>query len=123
MMRSPSFQHIRSTATITTSTTSATVSRGRGLRGFASSRVVVEPQGVEERLQRLQEGHEPQKYFRFEVVHESKRSGARVGLLHTPHGTVITPAFVAVATNAALKFQDHRCVTSTTTTTVNAPPK
>ena len=42
-------------------------------------------------------------YFRFEVVHESRKSKARVGRLHTPHGVVDTPGFVAVGTVAALK--------------------
>jgi queuine tRNA-ribosyltransferase len=41
--------------------------------------------------------------FRFEILHRSARSAARVGLIHTPHGVVDTPGFVAVATNAALK--------------------
>ena len=47
-------------------------------------------------------------YFRFEVVHESKKAGsrARVGRIHTPHGIVETPCFVPVGTNAALKAVD-----------------
>jgi queuine tRNA-ribosyltransferase len=45
---------------------------------------------------------------RFEVLHESKKSGARVGRMHTPHGIVDTPGFVAVATNGALKAVDFR---------------
>lgn len=36
----------------------------------------------------------------------SRRSGARVGRIHTPHGVIQTPGFVAVATNAALKAVD-----------------
>ena len=47
-------------------------------------------------------------YFHFELLHQSKRSRARVGRIHTPHGVVDTPGFVAVGTNAALKFVDHR---------------
>lgn len=39
----------------------------------------------------------------FEVLHQSKRSRARVGRIHTPHGTIETPGFVAVGTNGALK--------------------
>lgn len=31
-----------------------------------------------------------------------------MGRIHTPHGVIDTPAFVAVATNAALKAVDHR---------------
>ncbi|PXF47570.1 Queuine tRNA-ribosyltransferase [Gracilariopsis chorda] len=46
--------------------------------------------------------------FRFELVHQSSRSAARVGRVHTPHGVIDTPGFVAVATNAALKAVDHR---------------
>ena len=49
---------------------------------------------------------EEQGFFRFEVLHESKRSRARVGVLHTPHGIVDTPGFVPVGTNAALKAVD-----------------
>ena len=49
--------------------------------------------------------------FRFDVIHRSRRAGsrARVGRLTTPHGTVDTPAFVPVGTNAALKGIDERC--------------
>jgi queuine tRNA-ribosyltransferase len=47
-------------------------------------------------------------FFRFELRHVSARSGARVGRLHTPHGVIDTPAFVAVATNGALKGVDFR---------------
>lgn len=39
-------------------------------------------------------------------VSRSKKSGARVGRIHTPHGIVDTPGFVAVGTNAALKAVD-----------------
>lgn len=41
--------------------------------------------------------------FFFEIVHRSKKSRARVGRIHTPHGIIDTPAFVPVGTNAALK--------------------
>lgn len=50
----------------------------------------------------------PREYFRFEILHESTVSRARVGRIHTPHGIVDTPGFVAVATNAALKGVDFR---------------
>ena len=50
--------------------------------------------------------YEPKSYFNFEVIHQSKKSLARVGRIHTPHGTIDTPGFVAVATNAALKAVD-----------------
>ncbi|KAL7540190.1 hypothetical protein ACHAWF_006618 [Thalassiosira exigua] len=48
----------------------------------------------------------PKDYFRFEILHQSTKSMARVGRLHTPHGVVDTPGFVAVGTNAALKAID-----------------
>jgi queuine tRNA-ribosyltransferase len=45
-------------------------------------------------------------YFRFELIHTSKKSRARVGRIHTPHGIIDTPNFVGVGTNAALKGLD-----------------
>jgi queuine tRNA-ribosyltransferase len=50
----------------------------------------------------------PRDFFRFEIVHESTISQARVGRIHTPHGIIDTPGFVAVATNGALKGIDFR---------------
>jgi len=44
--------------------------------------------------------------FKFELIHQSKKSRARVGKIHTPHGTIDTPNFVAVGTNATLKSVD-----------------
>jgi len=41
--------------------------------------------------------------FAFEVVAEDPRTQARAGLLHTPHGTVETPAFMPVGTQATVK--------------------
>ncbi len=41
--------------------------------------------------------------FKFEVVHTSKKSKARAGIIHTPHGLIHTPSFVAVGTNGTLK--------------------
>ncbi|KAI2504750.1 queuine tRNA ribosyltransferase [Fragilaria crotonensis] len=52
--------------------------------------------------------YEPRDYFRFEILHQSTKSQARVGRIHTPHGIIDTPGFVAVATNAALKGVDFR---------------
>lgn len=52
--------------------------------------------------------YQPRDFFRFEIVHQSTKSQARVGRIHTPHGVVDTPGFVAVATNAALKGVDFR---------------
>lgn len=42
-------------------------------------------------------------YFRFEVLHNSSRSDARVGKIYTSHGVIDTPAFVPVGTNGAIK--------------------
>ncbi|HSW98057.1 MAG TPA: tRNA guanosine(34) transglycosylase Tgt [Candidatus Saccharimonadales bacterium] len=39
----------------------------------------------------------------FNIVHKDKKSRARVGELHTPHGIVETPAFVPVGTQATVK--------------------
>jgi len=43
--------------------------------------------------------------FSFEVLHRSRKPGsrARIGVIHTPHGDIETPAFVPVGTNGALK--------------------
>lgn len=45
-------------------------------------------------------------YFSFELIHTSKKSRARVGKIHTPHGIIDTPSFVAVGTNATMKAVD-----------------
>jgi queuine tRNA-ribosyltransferase len=66
--------------------------------------------------------YEPRDYFRYELIHQSTKSNARVGRIHTPHGIIDTPAFVAVATNAALKgidFQQFDAVTTQTTSTTS----
>lgn len=49
-------------------------------------------------------------YFRFELIHTSKKSRARVGRIHTPHGVIDTPNFVAVGTNGTLKAIDNHMV-------------
>jgi len=41
--------------------------------------------------------------FRFELITVDPHTEARVGLIHTPHGTVHTPAFIPVATQATVK--------------------
>ena len=51
-------------------------------------------------------------YFSFELLHTSKKSGARVGRIHTPHGIIDTPNFVAVGTNGTLKALDNVTVNS-----------
>ncbi len=40
---------------------------------------------------------------KYELVHQSKKTRARVGKLHTPHGTVDTPMFMPVGTQATVK--------------------
>lgn len=50
--------------------------------------------------------------FRFEVIHTSKKSKARVGRIHTPHGIIDTPGFVAVGTNGTLKSLSNDIVES-----------
>ena len=44
------------------------------------------------------------KDFKLEIKHVCKQSGARYGLLHTPHGIVETPMFMPVGTQASVKF-------------------
>ena len=48
--------------------------------------------------------------FRFELIHASSQSRARVGRIHTPHGIIDTPNFVAVGTNGTLKGVDSELV-------------
>lgn len=49
-------------------------------------------------------------YFHFEEIYRSKKSRARVGRIHTPHGIIDTPNFVAVGTNGTLKGLDNHDV-------------
>jgi queuine tRNA-ribosyltransferase len=46
-------------------------------------------------------------YFHFNILHRSKKSRARVGQIHTPHGIIDTPNFVAVGTNGTVKALDN----------------
>ncbi|MCX6813638.1 MAG: tRNA guanosine(34) transglycosylase Tgt [Candidatus Azambacteria bacterium] len=39
----------------------------------------------------------------FEILKKSKKSGARIGILKTPHGLIETPALVPLATQAVVK--------------------
>jgi len=41
--------------------------------------------------------------FHFTILHQDKHSHARTGIITTPHGTIHTPAFIPVATQAAIK--------------------
>jgi queuine tRNA-ribosyltransferase len=43
------------------------------------------------------------KKFSFEVSYKSKKTNARLGVIHTPHGSINTPAFVPVGTQASVK--------------------
>lgn len=51
-------------------------------------------------------------YFSFKIIHQSKKSRARVGQIITPHGVIDTPSFVPVGTNASLKALDSVFVES-----------
>jgi len=52
------------------------------------------------------------EHFKFEILYKSKKSLARVGRIHTPHGIIDTPGFVAVGTNGTLKALDSATVDS-----------
>mgnify|MGYP000945350892 CR=1 FL=1 len=39
----------------------------------------------------------------YELVHEDEKSGARAGIIHTPHGRFQTPIFMPVGTQASVK--------------------
>ena len=41
--------------------------------------------------------------FKFEILKSSRQSNARLGKITTPHGDVLTPAFIFCATKAAIK--------------------
>jgi queuine tRNA-ribosyltransferase len=45
-------------------------------------------------------------FFKFELIYQSTKSRARVGKIHTPHGVIETPNFVAVGTNGTPKALD-----------------
>lgn len=48
--------------------------------------------------------------FKFERIYTSRKSRARVGKIHTPHGIIDTPNFVAVGTNGTIKTIDNALV-------------
>ena len=48
--------------------------------------------------------------MKFEILHQSTKSRARLGRIYTPHGIIDTPNFVAVGTNGTLKTLDNRMV-------------
>lgn len=39
----------------------------------------------------------------YELIHQDKKTGARRGVIHTPHGDIQTPVFMPVGTQAAVK--------------------
>lgn len=41
--------------------------------------------------------------FRYELIHECNKTGARVGKYYTPHGVINTPIFMPVGTMASVK--------------------
>ena len=41
--------------------------------------------------------------FYYEVIKQDKKSGARAGVLHTPHGDIKTPVYMPVGTQATVK--------------------
>ncbi len=46
--------------------------------------------------------------FRFELLHICAQSGARLGVLHTPHGDIPTPIYMPVGTQATVKAMTPR---------------
>ena len=45
--------------------------------------------------------------FSYEIVAEDKFTNARAGILHTPHGSIDTPTFMPVGTQATVKTLDQ----------------
>ena len=43
------------------------------------------------------------QHFNFTLQHVDKHSGARAGIIHTPHGDIETPVFMPVGTHGAIK--------------------
>ena len=41
--------------------------------------------------------------IKYELLHVDKNSGARRGVIHTPHGDIQTPVFMPVGTQATVK--------------------
>ena len=39
----------------------------------------------------------------YELLHKDKKTGARRGVIHTPHGDIQTPIFMPVGTQATVK--------------------
>ncbi len=45
--------------------------------------------------------------IRYELIHTCKQTGARYGILHTPHGSFETPIFMPVGTKATVKTLEN----------------
>ncbi|MBF0989367.1 MAG: tRNA-guanine transglycosylase, partial [Clostridiales bacterium] len=58
---------------------------------------------MEEKDNNNQKKEEKKKAFWYELLHECKQSGARRGVIHTPHGDIQTPIFMPVGTLATVK--------------------
>lgn len=54
-------------------------------------------------IEKADQSSEPAPGFRFELIAEDSESGARAGVLYTPHGAVETPVFMPVGTQATVK--------------------
>ncbi len=46
--------------------------------------------------------------IKYELIHECKQTGARLGKLHTPHGVFDTPIFMPVGTKATVKTLENQ---------------
>ena len=46
---------------------------------------------------------ELKKHFQFKILHRDPKTGARAGLITTPHGDIATPVFMPVGTHGAIK--------------------
>ena len=44
----------------------------------------------------------------YELLHECKQTGARRGVIHTPHGDIQTPVFMPVRNTSNSKINDTR---------------
>lgn len=51
--------------------------------------------------------------FRYELIKKDKQTGARLGVLHTPHGDIETPCYMPVGTQATVKAMTPRDVYET----------
>ena len=47
----------------------------------------------------------------FELIKTCKQSGARLGVVHTPHGDIPTPIYMPVGTQATVKAMTPREMT------------